>query len=81
MKELNNNDNLKHKTKLYQPKLEFLKTQKFINLKQRCSKKIKIHQNIEREREREKPFVRENYAKNGKEWQIYSKREGIRRDK
>ena len=70
---------------MYQPKLEFLKTQKFINLKLRCIKKIKIHQNIERERERErereKPFVRENYAKNGKEWQIYSKREGIRRDK
>ena len=29
--------------------------------------KIKIHQNYEREREREKPSVRENYAKNGKE--------------
>ena len=35
----------------------------------------------ERERERENLFVRENYAKNGKEWQIYSKREGIRRNK
>ena len=35
----NNNNNLKHKTKLYQPKLEFLKTQKPINLKQRCNKK------------------------------------------
>ena len=35
----------------------------------------------EKERERENLFVRENYAKNGKEWQIYSKREGIRRDK
>ena len=34
-----NNNNLKHKTKSYQPKLEFLKTQKFINLKQRCNKK------------------------------------------
>ena len=34
-----------------------------------------------RERERENLFVRENYAKNGKEWQIYSKREGIRRNK
>ena len=46
--------------------------------------KIKIYQNIERERERERErehFVRENYANNGKEWQIYSKREGIRRDK
>ena len=42
-------------------------------------REIKIHQNIERERERERE--RENYAKNGKEWQIYSKREGIRRDK
>ena len=66
----NNNNNLKYKTKLIQPKLEFLKTQKFINLKRRCNKKIKIHQNIERERERERErenlFVRENYAKNGK---------------
>ena len=35
----------------------------------------------ERERERENLFVRENYAKNGKEWQIYSKREAIRRNK
>ena len=31
----NNNNNLKHKIKSYQPKLEFLKTQKFINLKRR----------------------------------------------
>ena len=29
----NNNNNLKHKNKSYQPKLEFFKTQKFINLK------------------------------------------------
>ena len=67
-KEQNNNNynNFKHKNKSYQPKLEFLKTQKIINLKRRCNKKIKIHQNIERERERE-PFVRENYSNNEKE--------------
>ena len=53
----NNNNNLKHKTKSYQPKLEFLKTQKFINLKWRCNKKIKIHQNIKRERQRERTFL------------------------
>ena len=35
----NNNNNLKHKIKSYQPKLEFLKTQNFINLKRRCNKK------------------------------------------
>ena len=34
-----NNNNSKHKTKSYQPKLEFLKAQKFINLKRRCNKK------------------------------------------
>ena len=34
-----NNNNIKYKTKLYQPKLEFLKTQKFIKLKRRCNKK------------------------------------------
>ena len=34
----NNNNNLKHKIKSYQPKLEFLKTQNFINLKRRCNK-------------------------------------------
>ena len=33
------------------------------------------------ERERENLFLRENYVKNGKEWQIYSKMEEIRRDK
>ena len=35
----NNNNSLKHKIKSYQPKLEFLKSQKFINLKQRYNKK------------------------------------------
>ena len=35
------------------------------------------NKNPPKHRERE----RENYAKNGKEWQIYSKRKGIRRDK
>ena len=34
---------------------------------------------LERERERERE--RETYAKNGKKWQIYSKRIDIRRDK
>ena len=34
-----------------------------------------------REKERENLFVRENYAKKGKEWQICSNREGIRRNK
>ena len=63
---------------MYQPKLEFLKTQKFINLKRRCNKNPPKHWERERERERESLFMRENYAKNGKEWQIYSKREGIR---
>ena len=44
------NNNKKKKVNLINPKLEFLKTQKFINLEQRCKKK-KIHQKIERERE------------------------------
>ena len=40
IKEQNNNyNNLKHKTKSYQPKLEFLKTQIFIKLKRRCNEK------------------------------------------
>ena len=35
----------------------------------------------ERERERENLFVRENYVKNGKEWQIYTKMMIIKRNK
>ena len=61
--EFNNN---KKKGKSHKPKLEFLKTQKFINLKQRCKKNKKIHQKIERERERDNLFMRENYVKNGR---------------
>ena len=50
-------NNLKHKTKLYQPKVEFYLTQKFINLKNWCNKKknqTKNEKKIERERERER---------------------------
>ena len=59
-------NNLKHKTKLYQPKVEFYLTQKFINLKNWCNKKKsnkKWKTNWEREREGEVTFfVWENYA-------------------
>ena len=61
----NNNNNLKYKSKSYQLKLEFLKTQKFINLKRRCNKKIKIHQNIERQGEKENLFCERKLCK---EW-------------
>ena len=55
-------NNLKHKTKLYQPKVEFYLTQKFINLKNWCNKKKKIKQIVknklwERERERGNIFL------------------------
>ena len=52
--------NLKHKTKLHQLKVEFLKIQKINNLKQRCKKNKKSTKKL---REREISFfVRENYA-------------------
>ena len=56
-----NNKKKKKEVKSHKPKLEFLKTQKFINLKQRCKKNKKIHQKIvcvrEREREREREIT------------------------
>ena len=59
----------KHKTKSYQPKLEFQKIQKNINLKQRWKKNKNPQKNCvwERERERTNFFVRKNYAKNESE--------------
>ena len=81
-------NNLKHKTKLYQPKVEFYLTQKFINLKNWCNKK-KIKQKMkkklrERERERERGnifCVRKLCIEWKRKCQIYSKILKIRRVK
>ena len=62
-------NNLKHKTKLHQPKVKFQLTQKFINLKNWCNKNKKNQTKNEKkklwEREREREvtfFVWENYV-------------------
>ena len=59
------------------------KTQKFINLTQRCKKNKKIHQKFERERDRDNLFCEEiKLCKKWKrEWKIYSKRVWIRKNK
>ena len=70
----NNNNNLKHKTKSYQPKLEFQKIQKKYKPKAEMEENKKSTKKLwererERDRERERTnfFVRKNYAKNESE--------------